>query len=83
MSIVVQAFAGPELTWPLTVIEGARVDNLHYLAEHGIDRNRVAQELSHIFSRMIYVTGEGPPESVVALSLTLPCAQAGFTVIHM
>ncbi|KAM0752712.1 ABC1-domain-containing protein [Meredithblackwellia eburnea MCA 4105] len=38
-------------------IEGARVDNLQYLAEHGIDRNRVAQELSRIFSRMIYVTG--------------------------
>jgi len=35
------------------VIEGARLDDLEYLRRHSIDRNKVAQELSRIFSRMI------------------------------
>jgi hypothetical protein len=39
------------------VIEGSRLDNLEYLLEHNIDRNLVAQALSHIMSRMIYITG--------------------------
>ncbi|KAL8279161.1 hypothetical protein RQP46_008417 [Phenoliferia psychrophenolica] len=53
----------PKVLWAerramvMEFIEGSRVDDLHYLAEHGIDRNVVAQELSHIFSRMIYNTG--------------------------
>lgn len=29
-------------------IEGARVDNLEYLAEHNIDRNLVSKELSRV-----------------------------------
>ncbi|KZO98931.1 ABC1-domain-containing protein [Calocera viscosa TUFC12733] len=38
-------------------IEGARVDDLPFLAKHGIDRNRVSQELSRIFSQMVYLKG--------------------------
>ena len=36
-------------------IQGGRVDNLEYLAEHKIDRNQVSQELASIFSRMLYI----------------------------
>jgi len=38
-------------------IEGARVDDLEYLAAHNIDRNTVSLELSRIFSQMVYVDG--------------------------
>jgi aarF domain-containing kinase len=38
-------------------IQGGRVDDLAYLAEHGIDRNKVAIELTHIFNRMVFVNG--------------------------
>lgn len=39
------------------VIEGAKVDDLVYLKEHKIDRNKVSQELSRIFSQMVYING--------------------------
>lgn len=38
-------------------IEGGRVDDLEYLARCGIDRNKVALELSRIFSQMVYLNG--------------------------
>ncbi|KAG9049939.1 hypothetical protein FS837_008525 [Tulasnella sp. UAMH 9824] len=38
-------------------IEGARVDDLEYLQHYRIDRNRVSQELSRIFSEMVYLNG--------------------------
>ncbi|WFD30718.1 hypothetical protein MSPP1_001742 [Malassezia sp. CBS 17886] len=38
-------------------IEGCRPDNLAFLAEHKINRNRVSQELSKIFSQMLYLHG--------------------------
>jgi len=38
-------------------IEGARVDDLEYLAMHNIDRNKVSLELSRIFSQMVYLDG--------------------------
>jgi len=38
-------------------IRGARVDDLAYLKENGIDRNQVSQELSRIFSQMVYLNG--------------------------
>jgi len=38
-------------------IEGARVDDLEYLAMHNIDRNKVSLELSRIFSQMVYLAG--------------------------
>lgn len=38
-------------------IHGARVDNLAYLAEHNIDRNKVALELARIFARMVHING--------------------------
>jgi aarF domain-containing kinase len=41
----------------LLVIQGARVDDLKYLKEHGIDRNQVSQQLSRIFSQMVYING--------------------------
>ena len=38
-------------------IEGGRVDDKEYLAEHKIDRNKVALELARIFSRMVHLNG--------------------------
>ena len=38
-------------------IQGARVDDLEYLAEANIDRNKVAIELSRIFNRMVFIHG--------------------------
>jgi len=38
-------------------VRGARVDDLAYLAKYDIDRNKVALELSRIFSRMVYLNG--------------------------
>ncbi|KAF5393286.1 hypothetical protein D9757_000603 [Collybiopsis confluens] len=38
-------------------IQGARVDDLEYLADANIDRNKVAIELSRIFNRMVFVSG--------------------------
>lgn len=53
----------PEVVWAerrclvMEYIEGARVDDLVYLKDHGIDRNQVSQELSRIFSQMVYLNG--------------------------
>ncbi|KAL4073963.1 ABC1 family-domain-containing protein [Scleroderma citrinum] len=38
-------------------IQGARVDDLTYLDKEGIDRNKVALELSRIFGRMVFDHG--------------------------
>lgn len=38
-------------------IEGGRVDDLNYLAAYNIDRNKVAIELSRIFSQMVFING--------------------------
>jgi aarF domain-containing kinase len=38
-------------------IQGGRVDDLPYLAQHGIDRNKVAIELSRIFNQMVFIHG--------------------------
>lgn len=38
-------------------IQGGRVDDLEYLDAHSIDRNKVAIELSSIFSRMVHLSG--------------------------
>ncbi|EPQ26173.1 uncharacterized protein PFL1_06380 [Pseudozyma flocculosa PF-1] len=38
-------------------IDGRRPDDLEYLALHAIDRNRVSQELSRVFSQMLYLHG--------------------------
>ncbi|KAF9241541.1 ABC1-domain-containing protein [Melanogaster broomeanus] len=38
-------------------IQGARVDDLGYLAEQGIDRNKVALELTRVFNQMVFVNG--------------------------
>ena len=38
-------------------IQGGRVDDLAYLADHNIDRNKVALELSRIFNQMVFVNG--------------------------
>ena len=42
---------------PPADIEGARVDDLKYLKDHHIDRNQVSQELTKIFSQMVYING--------------------------
>ncbi|WVN87264.1 uncharacterized protein L203_102441 [Cryptococcus depauperatus CBS 7841] len=53
----------PEVLWAekrcmvMEFIEGARVDDLAYLQKHHIDRNQVSQELSRIFSQMVYLNG--------------------------
>lgn len=38
-------------------IQGGRVDDLEYLAAARIDRNKVAIELSRIFSQMVFING--------------------------
>jgi len=38
-------------------IQGGRVDDLEYLADAQIDRNKVAIELSRIFSQMVFING--------------------------
>ncbi|KAF8525042.1 ABC1 family-domain-containing protein [Hysterangium stoloniferum] len=38
-------------------IDGGRVDDKEYLANHNIDRNKVALELSRIFSQMVHLNG--------------------------
>lgn len=53
----------PEVLWAeqrcmvMEYIEGSRVDDLGYLMRHHIDRNQVSQELSRIFSQMVYLNG--------------------------
>ncbi|KIY50358.1 ABC1-domain-containing protein [Fistulina hepatica ATCC 64428] len=38
-------------------IDGARIDDLAYLSNTGIDRNKVAVELARIFDQMVFVNG--------------------------
>ncbi|KZT10976.1 ABC1-domain-containing protein [Laetiporus sulphureus 93-53] len=38
-------------------IQGGRVDDLEYLADHDIDRNKVALELARIFGQMVHLNG--------------------------
>ncbi|KAL5528446.1 hypothetical protein ACEPAF_7582 [Sanghuangporus sanghuang] len=38
-------------------IDGGRIDDLEYLAEHNIDRNYVALEVQRIFCRMVHLNG--------------------------
>lgn len=38
-------------------IRGGRVDDLEYLAAHGIDRNKVSVELARIFAQMVHLNG--------------------------
>ncbi|KAI0744860.1 ABC1-domain-containing protein [Earliella scabrosa] len=38
-------------------IQGGRVDDLVYLSDNNIDRNKVALELARIFSQMVYING--------------------------
>ena len=53
----------PEVLWTerrcmvMEYIDGARIDDLAYLKRHHIDRNQVSQELSRIFSQMVYING--------------------------
>ena len=44
-------------TLVMEFIEGAKIDDKEYLAKHGIDRNRVSQELCKIFSEQVYIHG--------------------------
>ncbi|KAK4683764.1 aarF domain-containing kinase, partial [Tremellales sp. Uapishka_1] len=53
----------PKILWSeervlvMEYIKGSRIDDLAYLKEHGFDRNQVSQELSRIFSQMVYLNG--------------------------
>ena len=38
-------------------IKGGRVDDLKYLSDHNIDRNKVAIELARIFGQMVHLNG--------------------------
>ena len=38
-------------------IKGGRVDDLKYLSDNDIDRNKVALEISRIFSQMVHLNG--------------------------
>ena len=50
-------------------IQGARVDDLKYLADHNIDRNKVAVELSRIFSQMVFNNGWFHAVSLILLKI--------------
>lgn len=53
----------PETLWAekrcmvMEYIDGARIDDLAYLHKHSIDRNQVSQQLTRIFSQMVYIDG--------------------------
>ena len=53
-------------------IEGGRVDDLEYLANHNIDRNKVAVELSRIFSEMVFRNGWFHAVSWSSVAANLP-----------
>ncbi|KAI8975842.1 ABC1-domain-containing protein [Trametes punicea] len=38
-------------------IQGGRVDDLEYLSDHNIDRNKVSLELARIFCQMVHING--------------------------
>ena len=38
-------------------IQGGRVDDLVYLSENNIDRNKVALDLAKIFCQMVHING--------------------------
>lgn len=38
-------------------IQGGRVDDLQYLADANIDRNKVSLELARIFNQMVFING--------------------------
>ena len=38
-------------------IQGGRVDDLVYLSDNNIDRNKVALELARIFAQMVHLNG--------------------------
>jgi aarF domain-containing kinase len=50
-------------------IEGGRVDDLKYLADHNIDRNKVALELARVFARMVHLNGYFHAVSIVCAPL--------------
>ncbi|MBW0467075.1 hypothetical protein O181_006790 [Austropuccinia psidii MF-1] len=53
----------PDVLWAkkrvlvMEYIKGGRFDDLEYLAQHKIDRNRASQELTRIFAQMVYLNG--------------------------
>ncbi|KAH9819034.1 atypical/ABC1/ABC1-B protein kinase [Melampsora americana] len=53
----------PDVLWAkrrvlvMEYIHGGRFDDLEYLADHSIDRNKASQELTRIFSQMLYLNG--------------------------
>jgi aarF domain-containing kinase len=44
-------------TLVMEFVEGAKINDKDFLATHGIDRNRVSQEISKIFSEQVYIHG--------------------------
>lgn len=44
-------------TLVMEFIDGGRIDDLEYLAEHNIDRNAVALEVQRIFCQMVHLNG--------------------------
>lgn len=52
-----EVFTASKRVLIMEYIQGGRVDDLKYLAEFNIDRNKVALELSRIFNQMVFVNG--------------------------
>lgn len=52
-------------------IEGSRVDDLEYLAQHNIDRNKVALEIQRIFCQMVHINGWFHAVRVLRVTLCL------------
>ncbi|KAF1800698.1 ABC1 family-domain-containing protein [Mucor lusitanicus] len=57
------ALVVPEVVWAkrrilcMEFIEGARIDDLDYMKEHGIDPSQVSTEITEIFSKMMFLDG--------------------------
>jgi aarF domain-containing kinase len=52
-----KVFFSTKRTLTMEYIEGGKVNDKEYLAIHGIDRNRLSQELTKVFSEQVYIHG--------------------------
>lgn len=52
-----KVFSATKRTLVMEFIEGGKVNDKEFLAMHGIDRNKLSQELCKIFSEQVYIHG--------------------------
>ncbi|CAG8702745.1 4009_t:CDS:2, partial [Acaulospora colombiana] len=54
---VPKVLSATKRTLVMEFVEGAKINDKDFLAIHGIDRNRVSQEIAKIFSEQVYIHG--------------------------